>query len=521
MAKYSFSTKPRSQKLLGDMEFLGAQLMRDPNKVALMFNKFSDDPFVSFFSQLGISTNEEGVPAVSQMKHAESLIRWRIKDNTKQAIRILSATSSLPETITAGMTFDLELDQGWPLPDAVFVMEDDRTNIWITERKPSIGQGYKYTFQYVSVNPTDTLSRKDLLGFGHYINYTGNAKPEFSTTSQDLSIDAGFYDMFNVSQVIRHKIAKSGHFLSTEVKSTVLQEWDSNGKNIIREAALDFDGTMLREHLKSVGKTLFFQRTNFNPITRRVMSHTLNNANSDTPMMAGALEQFEWTSNVGEYEVNDNIANTSKLLQAKFEYLASYYRQNDIKYVIVTGSGGDRVLQDVLQYEALAGLPQYRQQIAPGEVINVGNTFGTFTTRNYSWKVVNVEYSATERGHQSEMVGYKGGYYPKSSFNMYAIPLYKLDDGRRNVRIVAKAKDGINRALVIGTMPGMSGLYNGGDADFTKPMSDMDKAKFAVSVADRYKVASPTDGELTMALSEVSLIVGDPDSILWMKPVFA
>ena len=161
--RVQFSLKPRDQKLMYDMEFLGSQLMRDPNKLARVINKYAGiDSFLGFFTQFGISTSEQGVPGVSQEKIAESLIRWRIKDDTYQASRIVD-NSLVPATVYANKPFVVSLSDNWVETDGLFVAEDGAYVFYVRSKKGGVGYGYPYEIEYVANDNNITLDRKDLI----------------------------------------------------------------------------------------------------------------------------------------------------------------------------------------------------------------------------------------------------------------------------------------------------------------------------------------------------------------------
>ncbi len=508
-------SKSRNQINMLDTENLGAQLLRDSNMVSYMYNKFGRDPFTSFFARYGITSDEVGLPGITTDKIGESLVRWRIFDNTRQATKIVSLTSSLPETIQANRDYDISFEDGWLQEDATLLLEDAETVLYLSKKGSGLN-GYQYSFQYVSNSNSDVLpaAKKALLNYGRYVNYLTNAKQELSTTSQPTQMSNGSYDMFNVTQTSRHEFSASGHALSTNV---VAQTMESDGKTVKQQYALQCSDKMVGDHLESVGMNLYFGVTNFDPLARKVMTSKQNSARSEVPMLAGAQQQFRYTERVAEYFINDNIANTAMMLEAQLEAAASYFRSNDMEYVIVTENGGTRILQDVQKYNAQNGGVVYQQQVAPGQVINVGNTYGTFTSLNYKWHVLNMGHTTKPRGFKEETVAYKGATYSKSGFNMYIFPVGKTDDGRMGVRIVTKGKEGINRGLVIGRVKGMTGWGGGQDYDFSKIEDELTRNVLA---SESNYVSSPTDGEVVLTLSEVSVIIADPDSILWLKPVF-
>lgn len=515
--KYKFETKPRDSRLMYDMEYLGSHLLRDPNKVVRVINKFGQDSFLNFFTQFGVSTREEGVSGISSEKIAESLIRWRIKDNTIPASKIVG-NSQLPVEIKANCPFRISLHDNWVDVDGVFVAEDSDYVFYVHEKFGGVGGGggYDYSMSFVSNDPEEVLSRKELLDVGRFLNYTGNGKGELSSTSQPFRTDEGnVYDMFNVTQVVRHEIAASGHALST---MTVMNEYE-NGQ-MAGQYFLPFDGNLLKKHIKFLGSTLYFQRTNFNPLARKVYTNNSRNARPEVPLTAGIRQQFQFTESVFDYNPYDAPKNIMHLIDAIIASRAEYFRDPYGKYLIVTGMGGSQVLENVKAEKLYSQRVNLQTNVAAGQELPVGHTYGKYYTQFGEFTILNTGYLTKPRGWKSEQVGFQGGSWDKEGFDMYIVPINRYDDGRRSIRIATKAKEGINRGLVIGSLRGMSGMYNSYDGSVN--LENVNSQDFArnVLMQDKYSVSSSTDGEVSMALSEMAPVIEDPDSIVWLRAKF-
>lgn len=519
-----FRQAPRNQNMIYDMEHLSKQLLRNTQAPSWVFAKYAPDPFTSFFARLGITSDEEtGGPGITQTSIAESVYRWRLLDDTQQAIGIVSPLSDIPNPAYYNVDYTIKLAEGWPQENATLLLEDGSTTIFLTAKLPSVGgaSGYVYNFQIVSEDKpgTKVFTRRELFSQGRYVNYFGNGHPEFSERGQPLQKQRGWVDMYGIMQTIRHMTTASGHALSTNIVMDVLGE---TGMDIEKSYILPYGKELVEGHLEKVGMTLFYGRTNFDPVERRVRTLMTNSQRSEVPLLAGALQQFEYTERIMEYSVYGNIANTAMTLDAGFQMAANYYKQANMKYVLVTDMGGAKVLQDVMEYKAKNGIVQYRTNVGEGAYINVGNNYGKYIGAGYEWHVLNMGYASSKRGMKFEQASYNGGTYDKPSFNIYAMPIGVVDDpdgkARNSIRLISKKKDNINRALVIGNIKGMSGLHgNGTDVDLTK--LDNDVIARLIS-EERTSVASPVDGEVVMTLSEVGCLVADSDSVLWFKPVF-
>ena len=516
--KYKIQIKPLSQQYMMDTEFLGAQLLRDPNKLAYVLRKFSDDNFVSFLSQFGVSTGEAGAIGVESTTIGESLVRWRIRDNTMKATKILEAT--LPNTIKANVPFKVYLDENWVDDAGIYMAEDMRSTFFVHKRGYGVGPSFPYEISFVSGNPNELFLRKELLASGRYLNYIGNARPELSTKSQPIKFDSGGYDMFNVTQVLRHKYAVSGHAIST--KMIAMEAYDANLMfDPENSSYLNFDGSaMLKFHLRTIGTTLFYGRTNFDALNRRVLTIDPESGRGEVPTTAGALEQFQWTESQAEYDPTAPTVTLMNQIDGLIAGRSDYFRDSDTIYLIITGNGGDKVLDAIKQHKHTTQVT-LQQQVTGGEKISaVGMSYqnATYWTSNGSFTVLNTAYTARPRGFQAESVMWHGARYDKDGFDMYVIPVRKMDDGRRTLRLATKSANGVNRGLVIGSLAGMTGLHNGGGLDLNG-ITGKDLAA-SVMMNDRHKIASPVDGETFLCLSELCVIVEDPDSILWIRAKF-
>lgn len=517
--KYKFEFKPRSQQYMMDMEFLGSNLLRDTKKLSYVIRRFADDTFLSFFAQFGISTGEQGVPGLESGTIGESIVRWRVLDNSMKASKVID-NSQLPGTIYANKPFVLGIDENWVAPAGIYLLEDMKTTLYVRKRGEGPGPVFNYSFEFISGTTGETLVRKDLLAPGKYLNYIGNARPELSNESQPIKFDSGGYDLFNVTQTVRHKAAASGHALST---MTVMNAYDANGVfDPENSGFLPFDGReMLKFHFRALATTLYYSRTNFDAVNRRVLTLDADQARTEVPITAGAQQQFQWTESQFEYNPLDPTVTLMNQIDGIIASRSDHFRDKDTVYLIITGNGGTQILDAIRKYKHVNEVQIQQQLPADGKIKRVGIDYqmATYWTPNGSFSIMNTAYMSRPRGFMAERVNFKGAAYDKDGFDMYIIPVKKLDDGRRTIRLATKAANGVNRGLVIGSLAGMSGMHNGAALD----VSNIGGKEFAATMSaqqDRFKIASPVDGEQFLCLSELCVIVEDPDSITWVKAKF-
>lgn len=516
---YKIGLRPVDQQYMMDTQFLGSLLLRDEKKLSAFVRRFTDNnSFLNYFAYFGIGSGDAALPSVSNETVGDSLVRWRVVDNTLVQPSIVS--NVLPETIVANTPFPVGLDQNWVDKQGLFIAEDGRTVFVVNRRGGQASAPFNYEISYVSGVKGEVLLRKDLLAQGRRLNYFSNARTEASAISQPIKFSNSGYDMFNVTQTIRHKVVATGHGLSTMI---AMDAYNTNADGRLdpeNSGYLAFDGSeMIRFHLGSVGQTVVLGRTNFDAPNRRVYTFDNDAARPEIPITAGALEQFEWTEFQQEININSPIAVLANQVDAYIASRSEYFRDDRTKYVIVTGRGGRAILNKIKEYKHSSKI-QFTQETTNGKISSVGMDYNNaeYYTDYGTFKVLDTGYSASSRSTILEKIMWNGVMYDANSFDMYVIPVRVNQDGRRTVRLCTKSANGINRGLVLGSLPGMSGLYNGSPLDLSSIAGkDFAAAISAMSMQDRHKIVSAVDGEEYLALSEITVIVECPDDILWIR----
>ena len=518
--RYKIYTAPFDRQYTYDTEFLGAAMLRDEKKLSAFIHKFSDDPFISFFSRLGIATgdNASGV-SVSNEVVGESILRWRVVDSTVVHPKIVDA-SRLPSVIRQGEDFVVGLDQNWVDTQGIFFAEDMRTSFFVQKRGTGGTAPFYYTMQFISGIKGQPCLRKDLLAQGRTLSYVTNAREEMSSRSQPIKFSSSGYDMYNVTQTIRHEVTASGHGLSTMIK---MEGFSDNADGIVdpnHRSYFPFNpGKMLSFHLGSVAMTCVHSRTNFDPIARRVYNVNPDSSRPEVPITAGALEQFEWTEFQEEYNPYNTIATLASQIDGLIRSRVEYYRDLNTKFVIVTGNGGNALLNKIKEYRQMSKITFMQNPGNSVSRVGINYSGAAYQVDDTEFSVINYSYSAKTRGMVSEKVMWNGTMYDKDSFDFYIFPVRVNNDGRRTIRLAAKGANGVSRGLVLGSLAGMSGLYNGGNLDLSS-IAGKDFANIVsqMNAKSAYQISNPVDGEKYLALSEIGVIVENPDDVLWVKP---
>lgn len=528
--RYAFRTVKRDQKLMVDMEFYGAMMLRDTRNVARTFRRFGDQKnIVNVLAKWGVSDQEAGGTGIVTESWAESLIRWRIVDNTSMPTMITD-NSKLPSgTILANKPFWLELQDNWVEVDGIWACEDDNYTLYTRSKRRGVGSGYEYELEYISNDSTATFDKKYLLSPGKYLNYIGNAKQELSSTSQPVKMQSAFYDLFNVTQVIRHELGASGHALSTKVSNPnameLFGEVDANGV-FSPKGYLPFSGEMLRQHINYIGHTLYYGRTNFDPVSRKVLTLRSGGQRNEIPMTSGVKEQFQQTSYRGEYNPFDLASTNMRLIDSIIAARSEYFMKENVELVIFTEMGGAMVLQDIMMEKArTVGEVRINLDANTRTLSNVGLDLKgtTYTTPQGTFTIVNTGYTK-DRGWVGEKVGWKGGTYAKEGFDMFIVAVgVSTTTSKRTIRLATKKNpdNGTNRGLVLGHLLGMSGFKNGGDLNLKDSIAEMNAASTSALNSKMSQISSSVDGEQMLALSEIAAIVDDPDDVFWLKAYWA
>ncbi len=519
-----------TSKLSVDLQFANQQLMTDPNKVDMIYRKYAEYTPMGFLG-IGIG-DKQGIEEVSIGRRdiASTIIRWRVLDDTPQPVTITDSLS-VPAVLRPGQDFQMSINEGFYEPDAIFQLQNRNYNIICTGKVPSSGAGTPYTWQLIGNDKTDTSFPVSLLQVGKQMMYGGNSKGEKSSSGQPLAFrwDKA-EDMYNVTQFMRHEIDASGHALSQGMWTYFLEQFMEAGKVRQKVAGvLPFSKYAMQEHFKKVAHTMYWQTTNFNPITREIVNKSKAGSAlyNERPTMSGMREQFDSTQHVYHYSPFWGKNKIAELIERMVTMQRNWLKippEDMLEVLILTRDGGEAVLFDSWGDRLLNGIQQINDTPqGPSRKINVGYAVGDFITKKGDKiKFRNLDY-AMERGLPMEEIGYGGMGFDRTSFDMYILPIYKVRDamGRKNITIYTKKNklsDGteVNRGLVIGYMSGMTGLGNNAGLDAGQVLNREIEAAYM----SRFKVQSPIDQELLMMGSEFSLAVYNVDDIFKLEAKF-
>jgi len=521
--RFSVATAPpvAKQKLGIDLQDLSINLMRDPNKLNAIIRRFEPSSLMGFLG-ISLGTEQNGISEVSigRGQVDDSMIKWRIYDDSPVPIEVLDATS-IPGTLYPGVTYSgLGLNEGWMEADAVIGTENPDYMIILVERKATMGAKFYYDFQVIGSDPTSGAFPVALLQPGRKVEYKGNAKGERSSNGQPVAIQFNrAEDFYNVTTVSRHDYDISGHALSTKPYTYLYEQMGNDPKKLV--GALPFSAETIRQHLRSINAMLWGSRGNFDPVARKIINQSPFGTRTERPILSGLREQLNSTANTYEYfPLTDSLTSIANKLDFLVQAQRNYLRLDPttkVEYVLLTRSGGEAVITRAWEKKFKSDPIQIHDSLDSSRKVNVGYEIGYYTTVfGQRMKLRNLDY-AMDRNAVAEYVSYEGMQYDKQSFDIYILPIYRLSKtlNRNNISVLTKVKDGINRGLVIGYQSGMTGFSNGGAIP-----TSADAERIAASIASK-GVNSPVDEEKMMTLSEYTCAVYNPDEIFYLKARFA
>ena len=521
--RFSVATAPpvAKQKLGIDLKDLSDNLMRDPNHLNAIIRKFEPSSLMGFLG-ISLSTEQNGISevAIGRGEVAETMIKWRVYDDTPVPIEILDA-ATIPTTLYPGTTYTgLGINEGWLEADAVIATENPDYWILLVDRQATMGSKFYYSFQVIGSDTTSTAFPVALLQPGRKLEYRGNAKGERSSNGQPVTIQFNrAEDFYNVTTVTRHDYDISGHALSTKPYTYLYEQMGNDPKKLV--GALPFSQETVRQHLRSINAMLWGSRGNFDPIARKVINQSPHGTRTDRPILSGLREQLNSTANTYEYNpLTDSLTSIGNKLDFLVRAQRAYLRLDPttkVEYVLLTRGGGEAIVTRAWEKRFKSDPVQIHDTMGQNRQVNVGYSIGSYTTIfGDSIKLRNLDY-ALERNAVAEYVSYEGMQYDKQSFDIYILPIYRLSKtlNRNNISVMTKVKDGINRGMVVGYQSGMTGFSNGGSLP-----TSTDAERIAASIASR-GTNSPVDEEKMMVLSEYTCAVYNPDEIFYLKARFA
>ena len=512
-----------------DLQYMNTQLMRDPYALDVVWRRYGNSPLVGF---LGIDTKDGGLSEmpVGRKDIAESIIRWRIIDDTCEPAYVTSNVQ-VPSTLTVGQNYSVELNESWLELDALLQTENPDWILILTGKDPNpSGPGTKYQFQVVGMDNTDTSFPARLLEPGKKLNYIGNAKGEKSASGQPLWDRNKGEDYFNTTTYMRHEFEASGHAMSTKQWTYLYDMMQASDGQMKKKLTGYFPFTfdVMNDHMDYVHEMLYYSRGNFDPAGRKIINQSGQGRHKDRPLFSGLREQMDSTRHVWHYDpINDSATKISKLIDHATTYQRNEMRippNQEVKWVLMTRNGGDMVVTNAW-YDRIINTTGQQVQLQKGSDGKVESGFGVRgyrTVHNDTISVMNIDYQR-KRGVYEESAQYDSIAYPKTSFDLYLVPVYTVPGmgGRKNISIYTKKHtmtDGtvINRGLVVGHIGGMTGMGNSAGLDAGARITQEVNAAYL----SRFNVGSEVDADKFMVASEFSVAVYNPDDILKIEAQF-
>lgn len=483
-----------------DMAFLNSACLRSPHIIKNLYTSDAlgwgvDSPFTVFVQNLlainGISSMN------SEETLASGLVRWQIKGHTHVENRILWVSNSAPK---AGQTFEVVISNAWFRNGATLRTSVLGHNLYLVDNGIVVNNGTRYQAQYVAPNK-DTVAPPAVLKIGNKVEYLSGVYGEASETGHPIGYHAGGDWLTNIMTIQRHKAQWTGSAAS----EILVYEDEANGlqDSYMLPLFKDAGGDVVRRHLRQVERYKIFGVGNFDPVTGDIVNRNLNG--EFVPMGDGLIQQFENAYPVS-YDINDDIASIAAKLKIARQHILKH---TGAETVDIYGWGGflaREIMTDVFKYESRQTGIQYFEDVKGGDEMTAGLTFRKLKdhlgTVNFMLSTV-----FDEPTSPSPQISYNGVSYNAESGEIYLMFVTKMSDGKPNIRVYSKGKNGLMRSLVFGYVKGMTGMFNG-----------MPKAQKSLEEYNSYLVSTGLDADQFEVLTEDMLILTNPTEFAVMKP---
>lgn len=347
---------------------------------------------------------------------------------------------------------------------------------------------------------------------GQRLNYATNSFEEGSRAGHKmLAIQKNEYHM-QLLQQIRTDLPMTGDAQTQAYRIKMHRpDVDKSYYGYIPDVITNTGTSLLSEHLTNINNALWWGLPNFNMDTGAIYNQNAQGAY--VPQMAGLKYQIE--NAVGGYRAQfdpqDDPVNILNMLTRAMEYVSYTRNARDIKMYCVGGSGARALFRKANQLWIQRNTNITVQVDSKGGEMALKKTpipTGVEILPT-EWGEVHFMLMDTADGRlfaQTDLVAIDGGIgYPRSSFAMYLFPLITFDNGKQNIWVSCKGKDGHSRKLIAGVIPGMTGRSGSGNSIRTsfRGMKGMDLSGFA-------PVSTGQDADTFMLSSQMAPVLSTP-----------
>ena len=518
------------QKLKLDLDASNRLLMRDPNMVMAVVQKFMPYNPMALFG-IALTGQENGLDDVSigRRDWPESILKWRITDNRRPPIEILD-NSSVPNVIKGGMVFPIGVDAGYIDANAVLDTEDPDFQLFVQSRLATAGKKTMLMVQAVNSDTTTTLTKlPSLLQYGRKLSFSGdNGVGERSAKGQLAIVrQYGYEEMYNIMQTLRTDYEASGHFLSTKMWTVLAETFMEGGAEKVKMlGALPFSDEAMTQHLMAISHRLYNGRGNLDIDKKQIINQSPDGPYSERPLASGLREFYHQTENqfdYNPYQPDKLIGLMNHAADIARDRMREVAPDQQMDFKIIVRKGGRRAVLKAWENIFVKGAQHLQVTANSQNKVMVGFGYEGFQTlEGDTFRMANID-PALPRDAYREQATVDGVTADKDSWEIAIIPIYKIKEtlGRNNINVVTKKHtlgDGtvINRGLVVGRQAGMTGLTNSTGMD----MGNVQTAAINSAYKEGFRVDSMVDKESLAMLSEFSMAVYNPDDIILLKPQF-
>lgn len=498
--------------MVGDMPILNDQLFRK-EVITSVSRTMNEKSVFNFFSRMAggmvgsEQSTEKGPQSMMDIRSrgvGSEFIRNRKYRETMYPAKIVD-NSRVPDTLVAGLNFELTQDKFIGEGGEKIMLKDQKTQIMVVSYRAT-GDNKTFDYTYQLIGPDGFTRPGSLLSVDSTLHYgMGNTVGEFSLTGNTLVDDGDRYtDTFNILQIARYVIPKSGSFASDEtIKFSAVEAMDGTSVNVDFVTDLPYRGT--KQVFAAIDRDLLFSVPNFSVVNKTIANKAGTTRYSERPSYAGFF--YQWDLAPYQYPAYAS-APLSEGVQLIKDILS--FMRNEVgtskKYIAYCQGRGRQWLKAVFD-EARKSLG-YQINIVVDANMKLGGPNGIgydideYTTPDGTLSIIDLGSALTSWGAGFDLSQYNGVGY-QSRTNDIWIQGFLMEDGvtKKPATIYHKEGNGISRAFVLGMTRGMTGANGGLTGE--QAMALQEEGIRRMMSNDRYRIDSPADGDELHILSQL------------------
>ena len=487
-----------------DVQYLNSLALRFPKILPAVYRQIyaKTAPLTIFLENLGASTDEEVI--------GSNVVQWTLQGGNTMIMTVEYVSNP---SIAVGEVGDIVLSNGWLRQGAKILLGQNKTYRLLNNGVPVGGfQGSDRKYQFELIGTEGESTPPGVLQQGAIVQFIAGEYPEASERGHPTAHYSGGEMFKNPMATVRTDLQRTGDFLGHEIMVEISGK-DQLGNPIqplLASAPIFYNNgrDFIEEHLESVELNYIVSRTNMNPLTGQITGAKWENGRP-VPSFSGIWEFFD-LAKIFRFDLTSPIEYIAAVFESAREYLKDFMGEEQDVY-IWTGSGGKRILRDIISYMNKRDNIQYQKDITSNNTVMAGIKYSTISD---DLGTVNIATSPAfdRKDSPNKKLVYGGTARPAESYAMYM--LFRTVDqfGKSNIRKFALGSKShgkpVDRSLVIGHLPGMSGFAK------TMPKSWQE----SLNQYNQNMVATGLDAETSLALTQSTIVFTNPTEMVVMKP---